>query len=169
MISQKLEKALNKQLNYELYSAYLYFSMKAFFAKSAWCGFKKWMCVQAHEEIEHAMGIFRYLIERGGSVELEPIEKPEHDWTDTLAVFEHAYNHEKNITARINELFDIMEEEKDRAALSFLDWYLKEQVEEERNAKVILEKLKYISDDKTALMLLNEDLMKREISQHDIK
>ena len=146
MISQKLEKALNEQLNYELYSAYLYFSMKAYFSKSAWCGFRQWMCVQAfsksawcgfrqwmcvqaHEEMEHAMGIFHYLIERCGTVELEPIEKPEHDWADALSVFEAAYNHEKSVTARINELFDIMEEEKDRAALSFLDWYLKEQVQ----------------------------------------
>lgn len=169
MISQKLEKALNEQLNYELYSAYLYFSMKAYFSKSAWCGFRQWMCVQAHEEMEHAMGIFHYLIERCGTVELEPIEKPEHDWADALSVFEAAYNHEKSVTARINELFDIMEEEKDRAALSFLDWYLKEQVEEERNARVILEKLKFIGEDKTALMMLNEDLMKREIHQHDIK
>lgn len=169
MISQRLEKALNKQLNYELYSAYLYFSMKAFFSKSAWCGFRQWMCVQAHEEMEHAMGIYHYLIERGASVELEAIDKPEHDWADTLAVFEHAYNHEKGVTERINELFTIMEEEKDRAALSFLDWYLKEQVEEERNAKVILEKLKFIGDDKTALMMLNDKLMSREIQKHDIK
>lgn len=169
MISQRLEKALNEQLNYELYSAYLYLSMKAFFAKSAWCGFKQWMCVQAHEEMEHAMGIFRYLIERCGTVELQPIAKPEHEWVDTLMVFESAYNHEKSVTERINELFNIMEEEKDHAALSFLDWYLKEQVEEERNAKVILEKLKFIGDDKTGLMMLNDTLMKRELKKHDIR
>lgn len=169
MISQRLEQALNRQLNYELYSAYLYFSMKAYFAKSAWCGFRQWMCVQAHEEMEHAMGIYHYLIERCGTVQLEAIEKPEYEWSDTLAVFEHAYNHEKTVTARINELFTIMEEEKDHAALSFLDWYLKEQVEEERNAKVVLEKLKYIGEDKTALMMLNDKLLERQPQQHNIK
>lgn len=169
MISQRLEKALNKQLNYELYSAYLYFSMKAYFSKSAWCGFRKWMYIQAHEELEHAMGIYHYLIERCGTIELEQIDKPAHDWANHLEVFEAAYAHEKSITQHINELFDIMEEEKDRAAQSFLDWYLKEQVEEERNAKIILEKLKFIGDDKTALMLLNNELLNREHKTHEIK
>ena len=169
MISEKLEQALNKQLNYEFYSAYLYFSMKAYFSKSAWCGFSQWMCSQAHEELEHAMGIYHYLIERDATIKLEAIEKPAHDWTNALEVFEAAYAHEKSITTHINELFHIMEEEKDWAAQSFLDWYLKEQVEEERNTKIILEKLKYIGDDKTALMLLNQELLKHEQKHHNIK
>lgn len=169
MISEKMEKAFLDQINKELYSEYLYLSMKAYFANLNLNGFVNWMDVQVQEEHAHAMGMFDYVLERGGKIELEAIEKPETNWESPLKVFEHVLKHEEYVTSRINALMDVAEEVKDRAAIIFLNWYLKEQVEEERNAKVILEKLKFIGEDKTALMMLNEDLMKREIHQHDIK
>lgn len=169
MIDFKMEKAFNEQINAEFYSEYLYLSMKAYFATLNLNGFVNWFTVQVQEEHAHGMGMFDYVIERGGKVELETIAKPETTWESPLAAFEQVVKHEEYVTSRINALMDVADEVKDRAALTFLNWYLKEQVEEERNAKVILEKLRYISDDKTALMMLNDDLMKREIKKHDIK
>lgn len=106
------------------------------------------MSVQVQEERAHAMGMFDYLNQRGGSVILEAIEKPEVDWKSPLDVFENVLKHEEYVTASINELMDAAEEVKDRAAMSFLNWYLKEQVEEEDNAGQVLATLKLIGDDK---------------------
>ena len=161
MISEKMEKAFNEQINKELYSEYLYLSMQAYFERMNLTGFTNWMTVQVQEEHAHAMGMYNYLHERGGKVELLAIDKPQTDWTSPLNVFEHVLEHEKYVTSRINALMDVAEETKDRAALSFLDWYLKEQVEEENNVGGVLAKLQLIGDDKHALLLLDKDLEAR--------
>ena len=133
MINEKMEKAFNDQINKELYSEYLYLSMQAYFERLNLKGFVNWMQVQVQEEHAHALGMFDYLNQRGGNVQLEAIEKPQTDWKSPLDVFEQVLKHEEYVTSRINALMDVAEEVKDRAALSFLDWYLKEQVEEESN------------------------------------
>lgn len=161
MISEKMENAFNDQINKELYSEYLYLSMQAYFERMNLTGFTNWMTVQVQEEHAHAMGMYNYLHERGGKVELMAIDKPQTDWKSPLDVFEHVLEHEKFVTSRINALMDVAEEEKDRAALSFLDWYLKEQVEEESNVGGVLAKLQLIGDDKHALLLLDKDLQAR--------
>lgn len=161
MISEKMEKALNEQINKELYSEYLYLSMQAYFERLNLTGFTNWMTVQVQEEHAHAMGMFNYLHERGGKVELLAIDKPQTDWKSPVEVFEHVLEHEQYVTSLINGLLDVAEEEKDRAALSFLDWYLKEQVEEENTVGNVLAKLKLIGDDKHALLLLDKDLEAR--------
>ncbi len=161
MISEKLEKAFNDQINKELYSEYLYLSMQAYFERLNLKGFVNWMSVQVQEEHAHAMGMFNYLHERGGKVELEAIEKPEIDWASPLAVFEQVLSHEEFVTSRINALMDVAEEVKDRAALSFLDWYLKEQVEEESNVGGVLATLKLVKDDAKALLMLDRELAAR--------
>ncbi len=161
MISKKMENAFNDQINKELYSEYLYLSMQAYFERMNLTGFTNWMTVQVQEEHAHAMGMYNYLHERGGKVELLAIDKPQTDWKSPLDVFEHVLEHEKYVTSRINALMDVAEEEKDRAALSFLDWYLKEQVEEESNVGNVLAKLQLIGDDKHALLLLDKDLETR--------
>ncbi len=161
MISEKLQNAFNDQINKELYSAYLYLSMQAYFERLNLKGFVNWMSVQVQEEHAHAMGMFNYLQERGGDVILEAIEKPETDWESPLAVFEQVLKHEEYVTSRINALMDVAEEVKDRAALSFLDWYLKEQVEEEASVGGVLATLKLIKDDANALLLLDKDLATR--------
>ena len=161
MISEKMEKAFNDQINAEFYSEYLYLSMLSYFETLNLKGFVNWMTVQIQEEHAHAMGMFNYVHERGGKVELEAIEKPETKWESPLEVFEHVLKHEQLVTSKINALMDVAESEKDRAALSFLDWYLKEQVEEESSVGKVLATLKLIGDDKNALLLLDKDLATR--------
>ena len=161
MINEKLEKAFNDQINKELYSEYLYLSMQAYFERLNLKGFVNWMSVQVQEEHAHALGMFDYLNQRGGNVELEAIDKPETDWESPLAVFEQVLEHEEYVTSRINALMDVAEETKDRAAMSFLNWYLKEQVEEEDNVGNVLATLKLIGDDKKALLMLDKDLATR--------
>ena len=161
MITAKMEQAFNEQINKELYSAYLYLSMQAYFERLNLTGFVNWMSVQVQEENAHAMGMYNYLNERGGKIELLAIDKPQSDWESPLAVFRHVLEHEEYVTSRINALMDVADEEKDRAALSFLDWYLKEQVEEESNVGGVLAKLELIGDDKHALLLLDKDLATR--------
>lgn len=161
MISEKMEKAFNDQINAEFYSEYLYLSMLSYFETLNLKGFVNWMTVQIQEEHAHAMGMFNYVHERGGKVELEAIEKPETKWNTPLEVFEHVLKHEQLVTSKINALMDVAENEKDRAALSFLDWYLKEQVEEESSVGSVLATLKLIDDDKKALLMLDKDLAAR--------
>ncbi len=165
MISEKLEKAFNVQINKEFYSEYLYLSMQAYFERLNLKGFVNWMSVQVQEERAHAMGMFDYLNQRGGSVILEAIEKPEVDWKSPLDVFENVLKHEEYVTASINELMDAAEEVKDRAAMSFLNWYLKEQVEEEDNVGQVLATLRLIGDDKKALLMLDKELAARTFVQ----
>lgn len=165
MINEKMEKAFNEQINKEFYSEYLYLSMQAYFERLNLKGFVNWMQVQVQEEHAHALGMFDYLNQRGGSVVLEAIDKPETEWKSPLHVFEDVLKHEEYVTSRINALMDVAEEVKDRAAMSFLDWYLKEQVEEEDNVGNVLATLKLIGDDKNALLLLDKDLAARTFVQ----
>lgn len=165
MINEKMEKAFNDQINKELYSEYLYLSMKAYFERLNLKGFVNWFNVQVQEEHAHAMGMFDYVHERGGEVELEAIEKPETKWESPLACFEQVLSHEEFVTSRINALMDVAEEVKDRAALSFLNWYLKEQVEEEASVGDVLATLRLIGDDKKALLMLDKDLAARTFVQ----
>ena len=161
MISEKLEKAFNDQFNKDLYSEFLYLSMQAYFERLNLKGFVNWMNVQVQEEHAHAMGMFNYVHERGGKVELEAIDKPQVEWNSPLHVFEEVLKHEEFVTSRINALMDVAEEVKDRAALSFLDWYLIEQVEEESNVGGVLATLKLIKDDAKALLMLDKELAAR--------
>ena len=161
MINEKMQAAFCDQINKELYSEYLYLSMKAYFLNLNLNGFATWMDVQMQEERAHAMGMFDYVIERGGKVELLAIDKPETNWNSPLEVFKAVLAHEEYVTSRINALMDVAEETKDRATTIFLNWYLKEQVEEEANVGGILATLKLIGEDKKALLLLDKDLATR--------
>lgn len=161
MINEKMEKAFLDQINKELYSEYLYLSMKAYFANLNLMGFVNWMDVQVQEEHAHAMGMFDYVIERGGKVILESIDKPDNTWQSPLDVFRAVLAHEEYVTSRINALMDVAEETKDRAAMTFLNWYIKEQVEEEANVGGVLAQLELIGDDKTALFALDKELATR--------
>ena len=158
MLDKKLEAAFNDQINKELYSEYLYLGMKSIFADMNLPGFVNWFDVQVQEERAHAMGMFDYVHERNAQVTLEAIDKPEIKGSTPLEIFEQVLEHEEYVTSRINALMDVAEEVRDRAALSFLDWYLKEQVEEEANVGGVLATLKLIGDDKKALLLLDKDL-----------
>ncbi|RAI11270.1 MAG: ferritin [Candidatus Melainabacteria bacterium] len=161
MLNEKMEKEFNEQINKELFSAYLYLDMKSRFSEMNLQGFVNWMDVQVQEEKAHAMGMYDYVLERGGRVELLAIDKPEVEGKTPLEIFEQVLKHEEFVTSRINHLMDVADEVRDRAALSFLDWYLKEQVEEESNVGGVLATLRLIGEDKKALLMLDKDLAAR--------
>ena len=165
MIDKKMEQAFNEQINAEFYSEYLYLSMKAYFADLNLPGFVNWLSVQVQEEHAHGMGMFDYLIQRGGKVELAEIAKPEHCWESPVACFRKILEHEQLVTSLINKRMDVAEEVKDRAAMHFLDWYLKEQVEEEDSVCNVLRTLELIGDDKHALLMLDRELATRTFTQ----
>lgn len=164
-ISGKMVEALNRQLNAEIYSAYLYLSMAAYFESIGLKGFANWMKVQWQEELLHAMKIFEFVNERGGRVKLYAVEEPPSNWNSPLEVFEYTYNHEVNVTRRIHDLFELAMAEKDFATNNFLQWFIAEQVEEEASALEILEKLRFIGDDKRAMLFLDKELAARKFSQ----
>ncbi|MEN6384849.1 MAG: ferritin [Phycisphaerales bacterium] len=161
MISEKMVKALNEQVNAELYSAYIYSAMEAYFLSINLDGFANWMCIQAKEEQTHAEKFYKYINERNGRIELEAIAKPQKDWKNALDVFEAAYKHEQYVTGRINSLVELARSEKDYATESFLKWFIDEQVEEEANALKIVETLKMVKDSTGSLLMLDHQMAKR--------
>ncbi len=161
MISKKVEEALNGQINAELYSAYLYLSMEAYFESVSLPGFATWMRVQTQEELMHTMKIYGFVNERGGRVLLKSIDQPPTEWESPLAVFEASYKHEQKVTWLINDLVNLAIEQKDHATNSFLQWFVNEQVEEEDSADQVVQKLKMIKNDPGGLFLVDRELGQR--------
>jgi ferritin len=161
MLNKKIEAAFNEQMNAEMYSAYLYLSMSAYFDSAGMAGFANWMRVQAQEEMTHAMKFFSHINERGGRVTLKAIEGPQTDWDSAVAVFKHVYEHEQKVTGLINGLVDLAIEEKDHASRSFLQWFVDEQVEEEDSASAVLDRLKLIGDSGNGLFMMDRELGQR--------
>jgi ferritin len=161
VLSKKMEEALNKQINAELYSAYLYLAMAAYFESANLSGFAHWMELQAEEEKQHAMKLYHYIIERGSRVVLDAIQKPQSDWKSPLDVFEAVYAHEQHVTSLIYNLADIARQEKDYATEVMLHWFIKEQVEEESNASSILERIKMVKDSVNGILQYDKILGKR--------
>ncbi|HPS55939.1 MAG TPA: ferritin [Sedimentisphaerales bacterium] len=158
MISEKVQKAFNKQLNAEIYSAYLYLSMASYFQSNDLPGFANWMRVQEQEERFHALKFYDYILARGGKVTLTAIETPPDSWKDALDVIKSTLVHEQKVTSMINDLVYLARDEKDNASEIFLQWYVSEQVEEEDNVNKILGQLKIIKDAPQALFLLDKEL-----------
>jgi len=168
-MEKKLENAFNDQINKEYYSAYLYLAMKTAFAQMNLQGFVNWFDIQVQEEKAHAVGMYDYLLERGADVELGAIDKPELEGSTPIEIFKQVLAHEKYVTSRINAVYDVAEELKDRAAMLFLNWYVKEQVEEEASASDVLARLELIGDDKHALLDLDKELGARVFNPPVIK
>lgn len=158
MLPQNMEQALNKQLNAELYSAYLYLSMAAYFYSLNLNGFANWMTVQNQEETMHAMKFYNYINERGGRITLAQIDGPPTNWHSPLEVFEETLKHEEKVTGLINNLVDLAIAERDHAANAFLQWFVTEQVEEEASANEIIQNLKMAGNDPHALFMLDREL-----------
>jgi len=161
MIKDKIEKALNSQINAEMYSSYLYLSMSSYFSSINLNGFATWMRVQAQEELTHAMKFYDYVIERGGRVTVKAIEAPPAEWDSPLQVFEHVYTHEQKVTGLINDLVNLAIAEKDHATTAFLQWFVTEQVEEESSADEIVQKVKLVGDQGAGLLMLDQELGQR--------
>ncbi|MEM4523538.1 MAG: ferritin [Archaeoglobaceae archaeon] len=162
-LSERILKELNVQLNREIYSAYLYLSMAAYFESIGLKGFANWMKVQWQEELMHAMKFFEYITNRGGRVELYSIEEPPKDWKSPLHVFEFALEHEKNVTKRISNLVELAIDEKDHATFNMLQWFVNEQIEEEKSFEEIVSKLKLAGEDTRALLFLDVEFGKRRM------
>jgi len=161
-MDKKLCSAFNEQINNELYSAYLYLAMAAYFEYENLEGFAQWMKVQAKEEVNHAMKMFEFLNDRGQRVILGAVHKPPADFSSPRDVFERTLKHEKKITSLINNLYDLSIKVKDNSSSVFLQWYISEQVEEEKSASSILEKLKMIKPSSGSMIMLDRELAKRE-------
>jgi ferritin len=161
MISERMEKALNGQLNAELYSSYLYLSMAAYFQSISLNGFANWMQVQVQEENSHGMKFYDFINERGGRVTLTAIEAPQTEWDSPLAVFEATLAHEQKVTGLINDLVEIAIEEHDHATNIFLQWFVSEQVEEEDSANDIVQKIKLMGDAQGGMFMLDRELGQR--------
>jgi len=158
MISERMQEALNNQINEELFSSYLYLSMSSYFQETDLPGFASWMRVQAQEELMHAMKIFDFIAERGGQINLQAVKEPVHEWESPLGAFEAAYSHERHITGCIDNLVDLARENRDHATEIFLQWFVTEQVEEESSADEIVKKLKMIDGSKNGLFMMDREL-----------
>jgi ferritin len=161
MISKIMQDTINDQIQKELYSSYLYLSMSAYFADKSLSGFAHWMRVQEAEEREHAMKLYDFLLERGGRVNLTAIDAPKTEWTSTLEVAEEVAAHEAKVTASIYALYETALKEKDYPTQIMLQWFISEQVEEEKNAAEIVANLKLIEKGGTAIYVLDHQLGKR--------
>lgn len=162
MISTKLRDQINEQIKNELESAYLYAAMVAYFKAENLDGMAHWMSVQTKEEIGHATKFFNYLFERGGVAELKPLNVLKSQWESPLATFKDAYEHEKFITSKINDLMKTALAEQDFAAQGFLDWYVKEQVEEENSFLKVVQLLERAGAAGQAILMIDNILGKRE-------
>jgi ferritin len=162
MVKEKMVEALNEQINAELYSAYLYLSMSAYFEDVNLTGFSNWMRVQSQEELNHAMKIYDFVVELGERVELFTVQKPPKEWESPLAAFEAAYKHEQHVTGLINNLVDMAIADKDHATNNMLQWFVAEQVEEEASANEIVQKLRLVGEEGRGLLILDRELAQRK-------
>ncbi len=161
MFSKKMELAINKQINAEMFSAYLYLSMESYFQSISLKGCASWMRIQVQEELFHSMKFYDFVAERGGRVLLDSIDKPDSEWKGPLDAFEHILKHEQLVTSLINDLMELAIAEKDHATQIFLQWFVSEQVEEEASVGEIVDRLRLIGDNKSGLFMVDSELGKR--------
>ncbi len=160
-MNEKIEKAFNEQITAELYSSYLYLAMAGYFETINLQGAANWMRCQAQEEITHAMKFFTFINDRSGVVTLAAIDGPPNKWDSPLAAFRDAYDHEQKITSMIDHLVDISLSERDHAANQFLQWFVKEQVEEEASVDAVVQQLKLAGDQGSGLFMIDRELATR--------
>jgi ferritin len=165
MISKKVEEAINNQLNAELYSSYAYLAMSAYFESQDLSGFATWFRLQSNEEYGHAMKIFDYIHQIGGTVTLKEVKAPKTDWKDFVEVFRDTFDHEQRVTIMINKLVDLAIKEKDHATTNFMQWFISEQVEEEATSAQILKKMEMVGDSKAGLFMIDREMGNRATTE----
>lgn len=161
MLSEAVQDAMNEQIRAEFFSAYQYLSMAGYCESENLPGFAHWMRAQSREELQHAMKFYDFVLERNGRVTLLPIDAPTVEFGSPLEVFERALEHERKVTGMINALYGLAAGENDYASQTFLQWFVTEQVEEEKNAGDVVETLKMVGDSTEALFLLDRELGRR--------
>jgi ferritin len=160
-MSKTMQDALNEQMKHEFYSSYLYLSMSAYCDTVNLPGLARWMRAQAQEEARHAMKIFDHLLDRGGRVDLQQIDRPPVQFASPHEVFEQAHRHEQQVTASINKVYGLAMDERDFASRVFLDWFVREQVEEEKTSGLLAEQLRMVGEDRPGLLMLDRELGQR--------
>lgn len=165
--SQPMQDAINQQINNELFASYSYLSMSAYLEAQQFTGCAQWMRMQSQEEYSHAMRLYDFLIARGGRVKLEPIPQPQTDFESVPHVFECSQSQEKTVTDQINAMYGLALSEKSYAALVELEWFVKEQVEEEKAIRDIVHKFNLVKDDPSSLLDLDRDLGSRKEEEGD--
>ena len=161
MLNEKLHSALNDQVNWEMYSSYLYLSMSAYAEDAGLNGIANWLYVQAREEMAHAIHMYQYVLDRDALPCLSAIQKPEDSFDGLKDVFEKVYAHEEKVSERLNNIASLAMQENDHACYQFIMWYVDEQVEEEANARDILDKLDLIGDSRPHILNLDNELAAR--------
>lgn len=161
MISNAMEETLNVQINKEIFSSYLYLSMSSYFESLSLDGCANWMKMQAQEELMHAMKIYDYVFDCGGRVILTAVDAPPVNWDSPRAAFEAALEHERLVTRSIHAIADLAVQEKDHATHNFMEWFVNEQVEEEKSVDDIVQKLKLVGNQGPGLFMLDRELKGR--------
>ncbi len=164
MLSKTIEKALNDQITFEFFSEYLYLAMASYCDSIDLGGFANWLIAQAEEEHTHALRIFRFVQNREGTVELGALEKPESNYKDVEVLFEKILEHERKVTGRINAIYELALKEKDYPTQVEMEWFITEQVEEEKNVSDILKQIKWVKDNPMGLFMLDQQLGQRQAS-----
>ncbi len=165
MLDSEIENAVNDQINAEIYSSHLYYSMSAYFESLSLKGFAHWLRVQALEELTHVQKFFAYVHERGGRAKMLAVEAPPNEWGSPLAAFEAVYEHEVEVSRLINELMNLSLSRSDHATTNFLQWFIAEQVEEEASADEVVQRLKLVDKTEGGLFLLDQEMDKRTFVQ----
>ncbi len=162
MLIKSVQDAMNGQIRNELYSAYQYLAMSAYCESANLPGFAHWMRMQSREELEHAMKFYDFVLDRGGKVSLQAIDRPSDEFSSPLDVFEQSLAQERRVTSQIHDLYALAQQEKDYASIPLLQWFVTEQIEEEKNAGQVVDTLKMIGDSRDALFLLDRELGQRQ-------
>ena len=160
-IGKSMQDAMNEQINKEFFSSYLYLSMAAFFENKNLTGFAHWMRLQADEEREHAMKFYNFVLDSGGRVLLKAIEAPATEWASNLVAAEQVAEHEAKVTASIHDLYELAIKERDYPAQVMLQWFISEQVEEEKTSTAIVERLRLVGDSSSGLLILDGQMGER--------
>lgn len=161
MIKQKIQDALNDQIKQELYSAYVYLAVSAYCQTISLPGFAHWFYLQSGEEKDHAMKIYNFILDRGGHIKLQAIDGPPSEYGTPLQIAEKALEHERRVTGLIDNLYELAVKEGDYPAQVMLQWFINEQVEEEKNAQLLIDQVKMVGDSKSALLMMDMELGKR--------
>ena len=164
MLNEKVADLLNDQINKELYSAYLYLDFSVFYEDLGLDGFANWYMIQAQEERDHAMLMLKYLQNNGIKPVLKAIDKPNKELTDKMQVLNLGLEHEKYVTSLIHNIYAAAYDVRDFRTMQFLDWFVKEQCEEEKNAEDMIKKMEMFGDDSKALYMLNSEMASRSYS-----
>ena len=164
-ISKKVEQAMNAQLGFELRSAYAYLAMSAFCEEKSLPGIAHWLRAQAKEELDHVMKFYNFILDRGGRVAFADLGKPKSDFTSLTEVFKESLENERAVTRAINQLYTLTSKEQDYASQAFLNWFVTEQVEEEKTVESIIEAIKRIGERGDALYTLDKDLGSRGLAE----